>query len=215
MGHSLELPVPLGHRAAEEVGEHRADAAAVGDQGHPPARVAGHHLLDEADHALAEGGEGLAAGDAGLLPVGQPHLPDLRVLAGDVGKMHALPVTEMKLLEGAVGDDRPLLAEHQGGGFHRPAERAGEDGVHLQGVDPFAQGGGLLAAVIVQRGVGGAHEYTGAVAVGLAVADEIEFGRVHGREVQVQRKTSRAAISTSSMVAPMVSPVMPPSRVFR
>ena len=48
-----------------------------------------------------------------------------------------------------------------------------------------------------------------------AVAEKIAFGRVHKRVFQMQRKTSRVRISASSMVAPMVSPVMPPSRRLR
>jgi len=197
------------------MGQERTDAAAVRDHRHPLARIITDDLLNHADHPVFEGGESLAAGNTGLFPVGQPQLPDFGILLGDIGKMHAFPFAEMEFLETGVGDNLGLLTENQRSSFHRARERAGEDGIHLKGVEPLTEGGGLQAAMIVEGRVGAAHEDTGFVRFGFAVADEIQFGRVHSKNFQTRRKTRKLRISASSILAPMVSPVMPPNRYLR
>ncbi len=61
--------------------------------------------------------------------------------------MHPFPLAEVELLKTGIGDDVGLLAKNNGGGLHCPGERAGKDGVHLQGIDPIPQKGGLASAM--------------------------------------------------------------------
>src|SRR5665647_81740 len=197
------------------MGQQGTDATAVGNHRHPLAGIIVDNLRNKIDHPMFEGGKGLSAGDLSQLPVLEPELPDIRILLGNLGKMHAFPLTKMEFLQAAVGYDGGIRPEHQRCSIHRPLQGAAKNRINLKGVKSFPKQGGLLPAKVVEGGIGTAHEDAIFILLGFTVANEIEFGRIHNRYFHTMRKTTKVVISASSTVAPRVSPVMPPSRFFR